>query len=47
MDEGTRGAFLDRLTEAIESATARPADHADIIVRGDEPRRPAWAIRSR
>jgi len=28
-------------------ATARPADHADIIVHNDEPRRPAWEVRSR
>jgi uridine kinase len=28
-------------------ATARPADHADIIVQNDEPRRPAWEIRTR
>jgi uridine kinase len=28
-------------------AAARPADHADIIVHNDEPRRPAWAVRSR
>jgi uridine kinase len=28
-------------------ATARPADHADIIVHNDEPRRPAWELRSR
>jgi uridine kinase len=26
-------------------AAARPADHADIIVRNDEPRRPAWEVR--
>jgi uridine kinase len=26
-------------------AAARPADHADIIVHNDEPRRPAWEIR--
>ncbi len=26
--------------------TARPADHADIIVYNDEPRRPAWAARA-
>jgi uridine kinase len=26
-------------------ATARPADHADIIVHNDEPRRPAWEVR--
>ena len=26
--------------------TARPADHADIIVHNDEPRRPAWEVRS-
>jgi hypothetical protein len=25
-------------------ATARPADHADIIVHNDEPRRPAWQV---
>ncbi len=28
-------------------AAARPADHADIIVHNDEPRRPAWEVRSR
>jgi len=28
-------------------ATARPADHADIVVYNDEPRRPAWEVRSR
>ena len=28
-------------------ATARPADHADIVVHNDEPRRPAWKARSR
>src|SRR5579859_6808331 len=28
-------------------ATARPADHADIIVRNDEPGRPAWQVRPR
>jgi len=26
-------------------ATARTADHADIIVHNDEPRRPAWEVR--
>jgi uridine kinase len=26
-------------------ATARPADHADIIVHNDEPQRPAWEVR--
>ena len=26
-------------------AAARPAEHADIIVHNDEPRRPAWEIR--
>ena len=26
-------------------ATARPADHADIIVHNDEPRLPAWEVR--
>jgi uridine kinase len=26
-------------------ASARPADHADIIVHNDEPRRPAWEVR--
>ena len=25
--------------------TARPTDHADIIVRNDEPQRPAWKVR--
>ena len=28
-------------------AAASPADHADIIVRNDEPRRPAWEVRQR
>ena len=28
-------------------ATARPADHADIVVHNDDPRRPAWEVRSR
>ena len=28
-------------------ATARPADHADIIVHNDEPHRPGWQIRTR
>jgi uridine kinase len=28
-------------------AAARPADHADIIVHNDEPRRPAWEVRPR
>jgi hypothetical protein len=28
-------------------ATARPADHADIIVRNDKPARPAWQVRPR
>ena len=28
-------------------ATARPADHADIIVHNDEPDRPAWQVRPR
>jgi uridine kinase len=27
--------------------TARPADHADIIVHNDQPGRPAWEVRSR
>ena len=27
-------------------ATARPADHADIVVHNDEPRRPAWEVRT-
>ena len=26
-------------------AAARPADHADVIVHNDEPRRPAWEVR--
>ena len=26
-------------------AAARPADHADIVVHNDEPRRPAWDVR--
>lgn len=26
-------------------ATARPADHADIVVHNDEPMRPAWEVR--
>jgi uridine kinase len=26
-------------------AAARPADHADIIMHNDEPRRPAWQVR--
>jgi uridine kinase len=26
-------------------ATARPTDHADIIVHNDEPQRPAWEVR--
>lgn len=28
-------------------ATARPTDHADIIVRNDEPQQPAWEARPR
>ncbi|MGC4782536.1 uridylate kinase [Micromonospora zamorensis] len=28
-------------------ATARPTDHADIIVHNDEPRRPLWETRTR
>lgn len=28
-------------------AEARPADHADVIVRNDEPLRPAWEVRPR
>jgi uridine kinase len=28
-------------------ATARPAEHADIIVHNDEPRLPAWEVRPR
>ena len=28
-------------------ATARPTDHADIIVHNDEPRLPAWEVRTR
>lgn len=28
-------------------ATARPADHADIIVHNDEPGHPAWQVRPR
>ncbi|MGC4893752.1 uridylate kinase [Micromonospora sp. DT31] len=28
-------------------ATVRPADHVDIIVHNDEPRRPAWEARAR
>jgi uridine kinase len=27
--------------------TARPAEHADIIVYNDDPRRPAWESRTR
>jgi uridine kinase len=27
--------------------TIRPADHADILVRNDEPHRPAWRVRAR
>jgi hypothetical protein len=27
-------------------ATARPAEHADIVVRNDEPGRPVWADRT-
>ena len=29
--------------EAMDTDT--PADHADIIVHNDEPRRPAWHVR--
>lgn len=25
----------------------RPTDHADVVIRNDDPRRPAWAVRSR
>lgn len=28
-------------------ATARPTDHADIIVHNDEPQQPAWQVRTR
>jgi uridine kinase len=28
-------------------ATARPAEHADVIVHNDEPQRPAWEVRRR
>jgi uridine kinase len=28
-------------------ATARPIDHADLIVHNDEPQRPAWEVRPR
>jgi uridine kinase len=27
--------------------TVRPTDHADILVRNDEPQRPTWAVRPR
>ena len=31
--------------QKLYCAAARPADHADIIVHNDEPRRPAWQVR--
>jgi uridine kinase len=41
--------FLTRYIPAqkLYFATARPADHADIIVHNDDPLRPAWEVRSR
>src|ERR1700722_19402706 len=39
--------FRDRYIPAqkLYFATARPTDHADIIVHNDEPRLPAWEVR--
>lgn len=41
--------FRDRYIPAqqLYFATVRPTDHADIIVRNDEPQRPAWEVRPR
>ncbi|MDG4801328.1 AAA family ATPase [Micromonospora sp. WMMD980] len=33
--------------QQLYAATARPVDRADIVVRNDEPRRPAWETRAR
>jgi uridine kinase len=34
-------------SQQLYFATARPADHADIIVHNDEPQQPAWETRAR
>lgn len=41
--------FRDRYIPAqqLYFATVRPTDHADIIMRNDEPQRPAWEVRPR
>ncbi|MFF5054838.1 uridylate kinase [Micromonospora sp. NPDC000663] len=33
-------------SQQLYFATARPTDHADIVVHNDEPQRPAWEIRA-
>ncbi|GAA2025818.1 hypothetical protein GCM10009839_25090 [Catenulispora yoronensis] len=33
--------------QQLYSATARPTDHADIIVHNDRPQRPSWEVRTR
>jgi uridine kinase len=32
-------------SQRFYSDTVRPADHADILVRNDEPQRPTWEVR--
>ncbi|HEX3784787.1 MAG TPA: cytidylate kinase family protein [Pseudonocardiaceae bacterium] len=36
-----------RPSQEFYFATARPTDHADVIVHNDEPQRPAWEARTR
>ncbi|MEU4397563.1 uridylate kinase [Micromonospora orduensis] len=33
-------------SQQLYVATARPTEHADIVVHNDEPRRPAWEVRT-
>jgi uridine kinase len=33
-------------SQQLYFAAVRPADHVDIVVHNDDPRRPAWAIRT-
>jgi uridine kinase len=35
-----------RPSQQLYSDTARPTDHADIIVHNDEPQQPAWEVRT-
>ncbi len=36
-----------RPSQEFYLSTVRPTDHADVVIRNDDPQRPAWTIRSR